>query len=266
MMIDVANIPASPPSGRETICVVIDVLRASSTITYLFDKGTQEVWLTDAVGTFLNKAHAFGDNLKVCAEDVSGHCLLGADFSPSLDDISSNNLVFSGPILMQTTNGTKAVHKILDYGMNIVLVGCMRNATSVMEVALKLAEERNRDIYIVCAGRDYATSYSIDDVYCAGYLVRTAQTIAKQKGVTLSLNDSAKLACIVLDSFPNAVEAFHSSASGYVMRSINKSSDVVLCAQTDVSCAVPILKGKTKDGFLRIVLLNGSRVFVDERS
>mgnify|MGYP000974908359 CR=1 FL=1 len=258
MMIDVANIPASPPSGRESICVVIDVLRASSTITYLFDKGTQEVWLTDTVSSYLNKGDDDREGLKICAEDVSGRCLHGADFSPSLDDISLNDLVFSGPVLMQTTNGTKAVHKLLEYGMDIVLIGCMRNATSVMEFALELAEELNRDIYIVCAGREYATSYSIDDVYCAGYLVRSAQTVAKKRGVLVSLNDSAKLACIVLDSFSNAIEAFNASASGYVMRNINKSNDILLCAQTDVSRTVPILKGETSDGFLRIVSLNCS--------
>lgn len=256
MTIDVDFIPPDIPAGKDVVCVVIDVLRASSTIATLFDKGVREVWLTDGIDGFLATRSVEGnEKLLVCAESVAGYCLEGADFGPSLEDMSGNDTMEGKTVLMQTTNGTVAVHTLIKRGKDKVLLGCMRNATAVMKAAVDMAERDSTGIRIVCAGREAGTSYTIDDVYCAAWLVERAIAVAQEAGVALDLNDSAKLALMTLRCFGNARQAFDASASGAIMRKVDRPGDIELCAEDDVSQSVPVLQGYTPEGYLRLGIL-----------
>jgi len=254
LTIDVDYLPPDIPAGKDSVCVVIDVLRASSTIAALFDKGSREVWLTNDIDGFLaNHSGERNESLVVCAESVAGYCLEGADFGPSLEDMAGNNMMAGKNVLMQTTNGTVAVHTLIKRGKDKIFIGCMRNATTVMKAAVDMAGHNSTGIHIVCAGREAGTSYTIDDVYCAAWLVERAMAVAQETGVTLDLNDSAKLALMTLRYFDSAWHAFDASASGAIMRKVDRPGDIELCAMDDVSQSVPVLQGYTTEGYLRLV-------------
>lgn len=251
LTIDVAFVPPVNVKGIDDVYVVIDVIRASSTITMLFDKGCRELLLTDNVDAYIGENRAKDDTLAVCAESVAGYCLEGADFSPSLLELEPLQGLEGKTVLMQTTNGTVAAHTLISAGKGNILIGSMRNAKAVMDYAAALAKRLGVNLHIVCAGREAGTSYTIDDTYCAAFLVNKAAESARTLGLELVQNDSAKLALMTHAVYPNAEEAFAASASGNTMRKINRPEDIGLCAVADVSTAVPRFTGHTPEGHLR---------------
>jgi|GEM_PF-1257276 len=249
MVFEVAFIPPDAALDSNCVCVVIDVLRASSTIVTIFDKGCSEIHLTDNVTGFLDTGLAADTpGLLVCAEDVLGSCLKGADFSPSLEEIERFGDIGNRKILMQTTNGTVAIHALTRKGVTNIFIGCMLNAQAVMRRTISLADKLSSNILIICAGRDNGTSYTIDDVYCAARLLQHGIKITEELEIRMELQDSAKLAMMLLDIYPGAVEAFGASASGNTMRNINCQRDILLCARENISQTVPQVCGGTSSG------------------
>lgn len=251
MTIDVAFVPPVACKANSDVYVVIDVIRASSTISVLFDKGCSQVLLTDNVGAYIGHNRKQNQGLAICAESVAGYCLEGADFSPSLLDLEGNDTLDGKTVLMQTTNGTVAVHTLIDGGNENIFIGSMRNAKAVTLQALNLAAQLGSNLHIVCAGREAGTSYTIDDVYCAAYLVKCAHAHAQALGIGLTSNDSARLALMTHAVYESAEQAFADSASGNTMRKISRPQDITLCAMADVSTVAPKLTGRTAEGHLR---------------
>ncbi len=250
MEFDVALVPVDVINGKGYVCVLIDVLRASSAISVLFDKGCSEIKLTDNLEEALNNPEVLSlktkGQLKVCAEDVLGRCRQDADFSPSVELIEGMDNLNGKTVLMQTTNGTAAIHKLYKQGVSHILIGCMLNAKAVMEKAVDLAEALSLDISVVCAGRGNSTLYTIDDSYCAARLVEYGVEAAVKKNIKWTLKDSAKIAGCTLLSYQSAEEALQSSASGCVMRNINCHRDIELCAKDSLLTTVPVVDCNAK--------------------
>lgn len=253
MNFDVSLIPDDVKDGEHSICILIDVLRASSTMTTLMNMGCQEILLTDDIENALKSDEIKNsDNLISCAENVAGDCRNGADFSPSLIGIEKMHNLSTKRILMQTTNGTTAIHKLYRKGVRKILIGCMRNAQTVMETAVSQAHKYSYNINIVCAGRGESTIYTIDDLYCAARLTEYGIKAAKELEIDYFLNDSAKIALHSLTAYSSTEEAFEASASGNVMRKINCREDIYLCAQDSIMSTVPYIDSEASSKYIVI--------------
>ena len=248
MTFDVAFIPSEAAAAHSPVYIVIDVLRATSTIVTLFDRGCPEVRLTDDVLGILGDSRPDPSELLICAEDLAGNRLGNADFSPSLLQVAQASGIDRVPTLMQTTNGTVAIHTLTRRGAQEIYLGCMLNAKAVAEQAVGRARQLQTDLVIVCAGRGNGTLYTIDDVYCAATLLGCATQAASGLGEPVLLNDSAKLAMMTRSVFSDAVEAFAASASGNTMRKIHCEQDIELCARLNLSHAVPRVCGSNPQG------------------
>jgi 2-phosphosulfolactate phosphatase len=95
----------------------------------------------------------------------------------------TESAVRSKTIVTTTTNGTKAL--LACQGAGAVHPACAANLTLAAERAREVLE-RDRDLLIVCAGRD--GSFSLDDAYCAGRLAVAALGGRKPRR---GLNDAA---------------------------------------------------------------------------
>ncbi len=251
MKFDVSLIPDDVKDGEHSVCILIDVLRASSTITTLMNKGCGEILLTDNIEAALESGELMSaDDIVSCSEGVEGNCRNGADFSPSLIGIEKMPDFDEKRILMQTTNGTTAIHKLYQKGGGKILIGCMRNASAVMEKAVEIAEELSFDINVVCAGREGSTIYTIDDLYCAARLIEYGVKAAGRRSIQWFLNDSAKIALHSLKVYGSAEEAFAASASGNVMRSIHCDEDILLCAQDSIMETVPYINREASSNYI----------------
>jgi 2-phosphosulfolactate phosphatase len=217
MRVHVAFTPgeATPvPTG-----IVVDVLRATSTIVQALEGGYRTVYCCAEV----EEARALRDEL--------GDAVLGGerggDLLPGFD-LGNSPLEYLSPraeaVVLTTTNGTRAVLGAVA-SCDLVLVGSMLNLHAVAAAA----NERGEDVEVVCAG--LRGGHSQDDAYCAG---RIAALLGGEP--TAAAESALELA----SSFSTAEEAFHT------IRRVGETiaeEDLVWCARESVTAVVPRFVG-----------------------
>ena len=125
------------------VAVLIDVIRASTTIVTLLDRGAPEVVLVgQRDGARLGELRGELGAL-VCAEDASGQKAAEADLPPSPAALEGLDLA-GRRVILATTNGTLAAELVHDCGVEHVLIGSMRNGAAVMRSTVALARRSRR--------------------------------------------------------------------------------------------------------------------------
>jgi 2-phosphosulfolactate phosphatase len=211
--VHVAFTPAE--AAKVSTGIVVDVLRATSTIVQAIDSGYERVYCCAEV----EEARALKDELGgvVLAGERGGNALPGFDFGNSPLEFLERR---AEAVVLTTTNGTRAIVKAAA-NCETVLVGSLLNLDAVAEAA----RERGEDVEIVCAG--FRGGRSEDDAYCAG---RIAGLLGGEP--TTTTEQALELAA----SFSTAHQALHS------IRRPDEAvaeEDLVWCARESVSGVVP---------------------------
>ncbi len=228
MQLHVAFLPSLVVPSRQ-VCVVVDVIRASTTLVTLVDQGASAILIAGDVETA--RRYAAGLDEVVLAGEVDGLAPPGFDFGNSPVELSKAALV-GKPVVFVTTNGTAAIRAVRHAGP--VLVGALRNGAAVCHEAWKVAQPLEANLTVVCAGRGGAVG--LDDVYCAGYLVDRLLHSGEP-----ALTDAAAAALRLYRCEPDALTLFRQSAAGRHVIGLGLSADVDYCAERDVSLALPRL-------------------------
>ena len=234
MDIDVALVPGQARAWRETVCVVIDELRASSTITTLLDLGSSEILLTQGLQDARRMADERGSLL---AGERHGITPRGFDYNNSPAEVSAGD--FAGrSVVLSTSNGTAVLGQLQQ--MPVVLVGCLLNARACAEAAVAMASSLEIGVGIVCAGT--LGRFALDDAVTAGLLVgRMIEALAEQ-GCGWHLTDAATAAFRLRSAFPVIEDALAESVAGKLVTRLGAGDDVPFCARIDITRTVPVLR------------------------
>ena len=231
--IDVAFTPAETGDVSGSIAVVIDVLRASSSIITLFDRGARSIGLAHSVEAARAAAKA-ATGVLLCGE-VGGLPPYGFDFGNSPSEFSHLDMA-GKDLVMATTNGTAAVRACASAGA--VLIGALINANAVMREALPLLDAFNR-VVLVCSG--VGGRFVLDDAVAAGYLCHILVNEARVRKLPLDQSNSAIAAYRLYHSYPNLLVALNESDSALNLLPLRLGADISYCARTSVSKTVPRL-------------------------
>jgi 2-phosphosulfolactate phosphatase len=237
---EVCFLPREATRRPPPVAVLIDVIRASTTIVTLLDRGAPEVVLVgqrdhERLGELAARLDAL-----VCAEDASGREAADADLPPS--PAALHDLDLKGRrVILATTNGTLAAELVRDCGVEHVLIGSLRNGAAVMRAAVTHALRLERSISLVCAGREQCLIPALDDSYSAAALLRHGEALVRVAGADATLRESAKIARHAASVFAGPREALDQSMSATVVRRAGSPADVGYCAEPDVSELVPVL-------------------------
>jgi 2-phosphosulfolactate phosphatase len=212
-------------TGKTTI--VIDVLRATSTIVTAISNGAKEI-VPVATIEFAVKVSGgmFGGQTLLGGErntkKIEGFALGNSPLEYSKDVVDGKSIVF------YTTNGTKAIAKAR-YSDNLILCSFL-NISAVANHLIKL----NNDIEIVCAGRN--NYFSIEDSVCAGMLV----TKIKNHYSDLELNDSAKASIILYEKFSkNIPKMMRTADHAKLLLGNGFEADLDYCSKIDLLDTIP---------------------------
>ncbi len=239
--------------GTDSICILIDAIRASCTISTLFEKNVSQVILTeDLHKSITSNILENQDELFICAENVEGSKADLAHASPSLAELEEIDIPEQQKVLFRTTNGTRGVSTLQQKGVETILIGSMLNKEAVIKYGLQLAAEKNMKLSIVCAGRENGKIYCIDDTYCSGKLIEFALETSKIMGIDVDLQDSSKIALNMLNSYTDTFDAFSKSATGHIMRIVGSERDIALCARDSISTIVPKVTGFSQSNHITI--------------
>ncbi len=245
MRVDVALTPALIRGAEPAVCVVVDVLRASTTCVTMFDRGIEMVVVAatpDAAREV--RGQSLPDAL-LCGE-VGG--LPPEDFDFGNSPLEFSRLELGGrQAVVATSNGTRALHAVA--AAPAVLVGCLRNRAAVAAAACAAAGAAATGVTVVCAGNDYGASFSLDDAVAAGAIVAAVQDRCGREAGSADLSDAALAAVHLYEAHPDAERAFRESMHGRALLRLGFANDLRFCAVPDASPSVPAL-GRGHGGLL----------------
>src|SRR5918992_1053165 len=159
--------PRGVRSVERSVCIMLDVLRASSTMLAMFQAGAREIRLAETPEAALAVAEGRRDAFWVCGER-RGLKVEGFDYGNSPAEVADADL--SGrEVVFVTSNGTSALRAVAD--APLVLVGGPRNEVAVVRQATREAQARGCNVLILCAGDQGGYSVSLEDAFVAGMLV-----------------------------------------------------------------------------------------------
>lgn len=248
MRLEAALIPPEIGGSVSPVCILIDALRASSTIVTCFEQGADKILLTEDEKSVMenNEAVRRRAGYCICAERVEGDKAKLADMSPSLADVKQFGPLNGKKVLFRTTNGTRGVYHLWRKGAREIYIGSMLNRDEVTKAAMQRAKALETGLCIVCAGRENGTIYCIDDTYCAGKLLESVRRWEEEWGWQIEWQDSAKLVKNMVSAYRDTEDAFAQSATGQIMRNVHSEIDIRLCAQDNISRVVPRISGIDK--------------------
>ena len=208
---------------RASACVVIDVIRATSTIVTALAHGAGVQAVASLDEAFALKAQHPG---VVLAGERGGQALPGFDLGNSPEDFTTGR-VQGRRVVLTTTNGTQALAAC--HGARAVMTASFLNLRAV---AARLREIGPPWI-IVCAGCD--GEFGVDDAIVAGAMAEALE----QEHPLVSLYRSVRR---------DLTETLLGSAAGRELVKVGLEKDVPFCAQLNLFSVVPTLG---TDGVLR---------------
>ena len=233
MHLDVSLAPALARTDDGAVLIVIDQIRASTTLTTLLDAGCPDVLLAGNV-TAARRLAREADAL--LAGEWRARKPAGFDFDNSPSEIARAD-VRGRPVVLTTTNGTAVLERVR--GARHVLVGCLRNAGACAAAALALAEREDAGIRIVCAGRH--GRFVLEDAVAAGEIAKRILEGAAAQGTAVVLTDPAVASIRLRDAEPDPIAAMTSSDGGRTLHEIDQAEDIAYVAAVDATATVPAL-------------------------
>ena len=234
MDIDVALVPQVARPDDPAVFVVVDEIRASTTITTLLDIGCSPIYVEGALDAARRQGRETGS---ILLGERHLRRPAGFDFANSPMALERAGVRGGGAVL-STTNGT-AILKMLRRSEH-VLVGCLRNASACGRAAVRLADAQGVGIRVVCAGR--LRRFVLEDAVAAGVVVSRIIEAAEARGIATNWTDAARVALRLSDSYPDMLAALRDSDGGRTLQAIGEAEDIPFCAQLDVTDTVPILR------------------------
>jgi 2-phosphosulfolactate phosphatase len=227
-------------SLRGKVCVVFDVLRATSTIVTALDHGAARILPAATIPEALRLRELHPGCLLAGERDgirIRSDLTGGVEF-----DLGNSPREFTPEkvrgkaIVMTTTNGTRALRACA--GADATLVCCFLNLRATAEY---LAKRNPPDLVLVGSGTGEQAAY--EDVLCAGAL---ADILWAQRN-SGAVADSAFLARrLYLIEEQNLSAAFAQSSNGRrLLARPELREDVAYCARRD---PVALVAGLTDDG------------------
>jgi len=233
LRLDVAVTPARAKTWPDRVWIVVDVLRASSTLVTLLESGAGRVYPVKTVAQARRLAR---QEKGILAGERNGIPPSGFDFGNSPTSLSRADL--SGrSVVLSTSNGTMVLDLLKESPK--VMVGCFLNARACCQAAVEEALRLQVGVGIACAG--VRGDFALDDTVCVGYLAVEIERELLARGISPVLNDAARAAGQLYRSYPDIMSAFLQSASGRRVIEIGDEPDNEFCSRIDVSKKVPVL-------------------------
>jgi 2-phosphosulfolactate phosphatase len=199
------------------VAVVVDVLRATSTIVQALAVGYPRVVCCRSVAT--------ARELRVPGRVLAGEsaCVRPPDFELGNSPAAMATVGRRGEeLVLATTNGSPAV-VAASRAAERVLVGCLLNLHAVLA-----AVPTDARLAIICSGTNGRPA--LEDVYVAGRMVAALGRVP---------SDAARVAERAASGYGSPLEALAASEDAAQLRATGQERDIAWCARESVLAVVP---------------------------
>jgi 2-phosphosulfolactate phosphatase len=213
MRLHVAFTPAE--SAESPVAVVVDVMRATSTIAQALASGYRRVLCCAEI----DEAVALRDSLgepAVLGGERNAVRIEGFDAGASPREFLEPK---AETLILSTTNGTRTILTAAAR-CGEVLLGSLLN----LEAVATGVRTRGEDAALFCAG--FQGAFAIDDAYCAGRIVALLDG---------ERSDAGKAAEVIANAYPRAIDGINARTYGPP----GLEDDIAWCSQESVLDVVP---------------------------
>jgi 2-phosphosulfolactate phosphatase len=221
---------ASEDDLKGKAVLVIDVLRASSTIVTALNHGARSVIpVADMAEAGKIAAHMDGD-LTVMGGERGGVKIDGYQLGNSPQEYTPE-VVQGRTVILNTTNGTRAITRAR--GAAAVAVGSLLNVSA----CIRFLFETSYDAVILCAGAE--SRVALEDTLCAGLILHQLWDGHEPA----DRSDAARIAfSLYAHDHDRLAEAIAQSNHAQRLIALGFEDDVEACARVDAVPLLPIYK------------------------
>ena len=215
----------------ELTVVIIDILRASTTIVTALMKGANRIVPCQTIEEAIAYAEEHHNQHCALAGERHAQKIEGFEFGNSPQEYITD-AVKGKTIVMTTSNGTRAIRMAPQSEQ--VMVGCLLNAGSISNACAAIGN----NVALICAGTH--GKYSADDVIGAGGIIY--QVIENQTEVELD-NDAAKALRLFQETKDDLQRNLELTEHGQRLKQLGFEDDIAYAAQYSLFQApVPVLQ------------------------
>lgn len=238
MKLFVYHTPELTPTDRLPACaVVIDVLRATTTIATALNAGAEAVQAFSNVDKLLQVSEQWDADKRLRAGERGGKQVPGCDMGNS-PLVCTPERVQGRRLFLSTTNGTRALQRVED--APTVITGAQANRQSVVRY---LQAQQPETVWLVGSG--WEGTFSLEDTACAGAI---ALPLLEACGDGIIGNDETVDAIALYAQWQDRLlEMFYQASHGKRLLGLNNTADLEYCAQTDIFDILPV---QTEKGVL----------------
>ena len=215
---------------KDKTVVVIDVLRACSTICTALSHGARTVIPVSDMAEAGKMAANLDQSISLLGGERGGEKIQGYHLGNSPLEYT-REVVADRVIVLNTTNGTGAIRRAK--AANRLVIGCFLNAGRVVEYV----KSTNQDVVILCSG--WLNRVALEDALCAGLMLDRLWEGKEPEQVS----DTAHIAYTVYQHERDSVAAAVKRANhAQRLYNLGYGADVEYCSQIDVLPILPLFK------------------------
>ncbi|MCK4680984.1 2-phosphosulfolactate phosphatase [bacterium] len=221
----------SDAEAKGKTVVVVDVLRASSTIVQACENGVARIIPVATVEEAAKLLSTLERKRTLLGGEREGLPIDGFDLGNS--PLEYTKQVVKGKTLIFTTsNGTAAITK--SASAREIVLGCFLNLSAVVTHVIS---SRAKKVAVLCAGN--LGRLSLEDFVCGGHVV---DRIVDGTRASTVLNDGAVAARALANALGDVGEAVRNSSHGLRLAELGFEDDLEFCSKVDNYVTVPIVE------------------------
>lgn len=213
---------------EDSIVVVIDVLRATSSICVGFAYGIEKIYPVESVEECVSLVQKEG---YIGAAERNGEKLPGFVLGNSPFDYM--NPALSGKtVALTTTNGTRAIYAAKKEKAMKIAIGAFTNQQSLLEWLL----QQGKNVLFLCAG--WKDKFNLEDTLFAGSMVY----LLKKYGYHSESDTAYASELLYVQAKDHIHEFLKNSSHARRLAHLNIQRDIDFCLQTNLTHVVPVFE------------------------
>lgn len=211
---------------NNSVVVIIDVFRATSTIAAVLYNGARCVIPVDSVPKAIEISKNIGG---IAAGERDGKVADGLEHGNSPLEYG-RDFIENKTLVLTTTNGTRLLHMALDKGATTIISGSFPNLSAVCDYLL----EEKRNVILACAG--WKDRFNLEDTLFAGAVIDRVK-----KHFTIHCDSSLMAETMFLKN-KNSLLKFAPNLSHYhrLVERFGLIEDIRYCLTNDLANVLPI--------------------------
>ena len=211
---------------RESIVVVIDIFRATSSICYGIENGVEAIIPVATVESCESYRHT--DFL--LAAERNGEVVDGFDFGNSPFAYAKEK-VMGKTVVLTTTNGTHAINESRESRQ--IVIGSFLNLTALCN----WLKTEQHDVMLLCSG--WKNHFNLEDTLFAGAVVH------QLKDESYLLDDSAIASeDLYIAGKSDLNKYLEKTSHAERLKKLGIEEDIRFCLHVDLTTAIPVLEGE----------------------